>query len=121
LTNRSSQVIPGPPKYAGKYIAPAGQPPVVSKEDRGFFPAAFQAKYDAFKAEIDISAETSADSFNGVGKTSFTENMMSRTQKQAKLKADQEALRQEAIKLGITSEAVKAAIPPFNTTGLFAD
>jgi hypothetical protein len=70
---------------------------------------------------MDIYAETSTESFNGVGKTSFAENMMSRTQIQAKLKADQEALRQEAIKLGITSDAVKAAIPPFNTEGLFAD
>lgn len=70
---------------------------------------------------MDVYAETSTDSFNGIGKTSFAENMMSRTQLQAKLKSDQEALRQEAIKVGITSEAVKAAIPPFNTDGLFAD
>jgi hypothetical protein len=68
-----------------------------------------------------VYAETSADSFNGVGKQTFAENMMSRTELQAKLKAEQESLRQLGIKLGITSDAVKAAIPPFNTEGLFAD
>jgi hypothetical protein len=115
------QVIPGPAKYQGKYDAPKGQPPVLTKQERGFFPAEFQAKYDEFKARMDISAETSIDSFNGVGKTSFATNMATRGDIQAQLKSDQEALRQEAIKLGITSEAVKAAIPPFNTTGLFAD
>jgi hypothetical protein len=47
--------------------------------------------------------------------------MMSRTGTLAQLKVDQEALRQDAIKLGITSDAVKAAIPPFSTDGLWAD
>jgi hypothetical protein len=74
-----------------------------------------------FKAKQDVYAETSSDSFNGVGKTSFAENMMSRTGLQAQLKAEQEALRQEGIQLGLTSDAVKAAIPPFSTEGLFAD
>jgi hypothetical protein len=74
-----------------------------------------------FKAKQDKYAETSTDAFNGVGKTSFAENMMSRTELQAQLKSEQEALRQEAIRMGITSDAVKAAIPPFSTDGLFAD
>jgi hypothetical protein len=45
--------VPGPPKYAGKYDAPTGSAPVVSAKDRGIFPEAFQAKYDAFKRRED--------------------------------------------------------------------
>jgi hypothetical protein len=116
-----SQVIPGPPKYQGKYDPPTGAPPVLTKEERGFFPPEFQAKYDAFKSKEDKYAEASADSFNGVGKLSFAENMRTRGPLQAQLKKEQEELRQLGIKMGITSEIVKASIPPFNTDGLWAD
>jgi hypothetical protein len=115
------KVIPGPPKYNGRYDAPKGAPPVLSKEERGFFPAEFQEKYDSFKAKEDKYAEDSSNSFNGVGEKSFAENMRTRTQLKAALDAEQESLRQLGIKLGITSDAVKAAIPKFNPDGLFAD
>jgi hypothetical protein len=52
---------------------------------------------------------------------SFAQNMQSRTGLQAELKKEQEELRQLGIKMGITSDAVKAAIPPFNTDGLWAN
>jgi hypothetical protein len=74
-----------------------------------------------FKDKLDKYAEASADSFNGVGKVSFAENMRSRTGLQAELKKEQEELRQLGVKMGFTSDAVKAAIPPFNTDGLWAD
>jgi hypothetical protein len=45
--------VPGPAKYAGKYDAPAGPAPVVTEAERDVFPAAFQAKYVAFKKKED--------------------------------------------------------------------
>jgi hypothetical protein len=52
---------------------------------------------------------------------SFAENMRTRGPLQEQLKKEQEELRQLGIKMGITSEIVKASIPPFNTDGLWAD
>jgi len=51
--NWEGYVVPGPPKYQGKYEAPTGAAPVVSEKDRGVFPAEFQAKYEAFKKKED--------------------------------------------------------------------
>jgi hypothetical protein len=53
-------VIPGPPKYAGKYDAPAGSPPIMGDKDRGQFPPEFEAKYKAFKTKWDAFALSSA-------------------------------------------------------------
>ena len=54
--NWEGYVVPGPPKYAGKYDAPTGPAPVVTDVERGVFPAAFQAKYDLFKKKEDDEA-----------------------------------------------------------------
>jgi hypothetical protein len=55
-------VVPGPPKYAGKYDAPTGAPPVVSDADRGIFsPPEFQAMYKDLKLKMDAYAESSAN------------------------------------------------------------
>ena len=60
------QVIPGPPKYNGKYDAPSGQRPVVSDKDRGLFPPEFQAKYDAYKKKLDTYSGQTAKMVNEV-------------------------------------------------------
>src|ERR1700753_4062115 len=57
-------VIPGPPKYAGKYEAPEGPPPVVSPRERGVFPPEFQAKYEAFKKKEDAEGLAFNDKLN---------------------------------------------------------
>jgi hypothetical protein len=62
--NWDNYVIPGPPKYPGKYDAPTGPAPVVSEKDRGVFPAAFQAKYEAFKAKEDAEGLAFNDKLN---------------------------------------------------------
>ncbi len=46
-------MIPGPPKYNGKYDAPTGPPPVVAPKDRGAFPPEFEAKYQDVKKKAD--------------------------------------------------------------------
>jgi hypothetical protein len=62
--NTKQQKIPGPPKYNGKYDAPAGSPPVVSAIERGQFPPEFEAKYEAFKQKWDAYALSSAKTQN---------------------------------------------------------
>jgi hypothetical protein len=62
--NWEKYVIPGPPKYAGKYEAPQGPKPIVSDKERGIFPSAFQAKYDALKKRWDAEALTFGDNLN---------------------------------------------------------
>jgi hypothetical protein len=57
-------VIPGPPKYAGKYEAPEGPPPVVPPKERGIFPPEFQAKYEAFKKKEDAEGLAFNDKLN---------------------------------------------------------
>jgi hypothetical protein len=54
--NWEAYVPPGPSKYAGAYLPPAGAKPVVSEAQRGVFPAQFQVKYDAFKKKLDAEA-----------------------------------------------------------------
>jgi len=56
--------IPGPAKYAGKYEAPIGEPPVVTDKQRGAFPAEFQKKYDAFKKKEDEEGLAFNDKLN---------------------------------------------------------
>jgi hypothetical protein len=62
--NWEKYVIPGPPKYAGKYEAPRGPKPVVSDKDRGIFPPEFQVKYDSLKKRWDQEALTFGDKLN---------------------------------------------------------
>jgi hypothetical protein len=108
-------VVPGPPKYAGKYEAPTGSPPVVADKDRGIFPAAFQKKYDALKAKEDAEGLAFNDKLNAVqqalghskvtpeneGKLMpvFREHMTAQQQ----LDKEMGELRKEAIKLGIAA------------------
>jgi hypothetical protein len=57
-----TQVIPGPPKYAGKYDIPSGAAAVVSDAARGIFsPPEFQAMYTQLKQKLDKHAEDSAN------------------------------------------------------------
>jgi len=62
--NWESYKIPGPPKYAGKYEAPTGPKPIVADKDRGIFPPAFQAKYDALKKKWDAEGLTFGENLN---------------------------------------------------------
>lgn len=105
--------IPGPPKYAGQYEAPAGTPPVVSEKDRGVFPEAFQKKYDSLKEREDEEGLAFNQKLNDA--QIETQHNEPSAQNQAKLfpffgehiaaqqgfKKEVQALRQEALKLGI--------------------
>jgi len=109
--NWDKYVIPGPPKYNGKYEAPTGPKPVVSEKDRGVFPAAFQAKYDAFKKKEDQEGLAFNDKLNAL-QASIGHNAVKsegnlgpafaeHAKNQQKLASELQALRAEAIKLGI--------------------
>jgi hypothetical protein len=63
---RDAQVIPGPPKYQGKYEAPKGPTPIVSNKERGLFPPEFQVKYDAYKAKLDKHSGSTSQMVNSV-------------------------------------------------------
>jgi hypothetical protein len=111
--NWESYKVPGPPKYAGKYEAPNGAPPVVSEKDRGVFPAAFQAKYDAFKAKQDkeglefnskLNAAQEAlghKQVDGKNEMSLMPIFSEHIKAQQAFTAELNALKQEAVKLGI--------------------
>jgi len=104
-------VIPGPPKYAGKYDAPIGPPRVVSDKDRGIFPPEFQAKYEAFKKKEDAEGLAFNDKLNAAQASlqhnevkseanlgpAFMEHAKATQQFQRELAS----LKAEAIKLGI--------------------
>jgi hypothetical protein len=104
-------VIPGPPVYKGKYEAPTGSPPVVSEKDRGIFPAAFQAKYEAFKKKEDEEGLAFNDKLNKAQESlqhnavkseanlgpAFAEHARNVRAMEGELRA----LKQEAVKLGI--------------------
>lgn len=62
--NWEKYIIPGPPKYSGKYDVPQGAKLTVSDKDRGIFPTAYQAKYDAFKKRWDEEALVFGDNLN---------------------------------------------------------
>ncbi|KAF2405581.1 hypothetical protein EJ06DRAFT_526096 [Trichodelitschia bisporula] len=103
-------IIPGPPKYAGKYEAPTGEPPKVEPKDTGLFPPAFQAKYEAYKAKEDEYAIASSNMVNGVdptgkemakGSASIATYFQGRTKVQAALKEEYKNLLAEAKALGI--------------------
>ena len=113
----SLQIIPGPPKYKGKYDSPKGQQPVVSDAERGLFPAEFQAKYLAYKAKLDnYSGQTAlmvnkivsggkggkANAYGADAKTlqDFYKNHYAEG---PKIDAEFEPLRQEAIKLHLVA------------------
>ena len=109
--NWDKWVIPGPPVYKGKYDTPTGPAPVVSEKDRGIFPAAFQAKYEAFKLKEDKEALAFNDKLNKAQESlkhnevkseanlgpAFSEHFRNQQAMEKELKA----LKQEAIKLGI--------------------
>jgi hypothetical protein len=105
-------IIPGPPLYQGKYVAPDGPAPVVSDKDRGLFPPEFQAKYADYKRRHDEHA-TNANSFFNGGKTKDGKTnsgldaasfLVGNFQAYNKLQAEGEELRKEAIKLGVAGE-----------------
>jgi hypothetical protein len=66
VTSLTSQVIPGPAKYQGKYDVPKDAKPEVSMVDRGVFPAEFEAKYEAYKAKIDKHSLATATTVNKI-------------------------------------------------------
>jgi len=109
--NWDKYVIPGPPKYAGKFDAPTGSPPVVSDKDRGVFPAAFQAKYEAFKKKEDDEALAFNDKLNaaqdslGHGKVKSESNLQpifaAHFSKQREFEQEIQKLKAEAVKLGV--------------------
>jgi len=104
-------VVPGPPKYAGKYNAPTGPVAVLSEKERGIFPAGFQAKYEAFKKKEDAEGLAFNQKLNDAqeatqhGKpkegaamgAAFSAHFKAQKGFDAELKE----LRTEAIKLGI--------------------
>jgi len=104
-------VIPGPPVYKGKYDAPTGPKPVVADKDRGIFPPAFQAKYDAFKLKEDTEALTFNDKLNAA-QASLNHNAVKSEanlgpafaehfKNQKNMDRELQSLKQEAIKLGV--------------------
>jgi hypothetical protein len=111
--NWEGYIVPGPPKYAGKYDAPVGPTPVVADLDRGMFPAAFEVKYDAFKKKEDDEALSFNEKLNQaqadlkhkkVDRDNeaklfpiFNEHIKAEQQMQKEL----QELRKEAIQLGI--------------------
>jgi hypothetical protein len=103
-------VIPGPPKYAGKYEKPTGEVPKVTDQERGIFPAEFQKLYEAFKVKEDKHARDSADMVNGIVPTGFAPgtNMITfqvaHSKEAAELKAELEKLRQTAVKMGVATD-----------------
>lgn len=101
-------VVPGPPKYQGKYEKPKGEAPKVSPEETGAFPPAFEAKYVAYKAKQDVYAREMNDMVNGVKpKSKPNINMMDFITQHSKdtvaLEAELKVLRQEAVQLGIAT------------------
>jgi hypothetical protein len=106
-----SYVIPGPPKYAGKYGAPTGPVAVLTEKERGIFPAEFQVKYEALKAKEDAEGLAFNQKLNDAQESSkhgqpkegaamgaaFSEHFKAQRNFDTELKA----LRAEAIKLGI--------------------
>jgi len=108
-----SYKVPGPPKYAGKYEAPTGTAPIVSEKDRGVFPPEFQAKYDAFKAKEDEEGLSFNQKLNaaqealghkqvdGKSEMSLMPIFGEHIQAQRAFETEINALKQEAIKLGI--------------------
>jgi hypothetical protein len=111
--NWENYKVPGPAKYAGKYEAPTGSAPVVSEKERGVFPAAFQAKYDAFKAKedkegLEFNAKLNEaqealghKQVDGKNEMSLMPIFGAHIQAQQGFSAELNALRQEAVKLGI--------------------
>jgi cellulase len=96
--DRDNYVIPGPPKYVGKYDPPVGEKPVVSAQDTGAFPPEFEVKYQAYKLKADKSMLNSIETVNGVraGADSLNGLFAKNT-----LASDLQALKQEGIKLGV--------------------
>jgi hypothetical protein len=124
LTLELKQVIPGPPKYTGKYDAPTGSVPAVTPKDVGIFPnAEFQSKYDALAKKYNTYTSAAATFFDfepgmgglgsktskpkenaganafGAGANPFTFFSDHAAQGKA-LAAERDLLRAEAIKLG---------------------
>jgi hypothetical protein len=107
----SKYVIPGPAKYAGKYDAPTGSPPVVSDKERGVFPPEFEAKYEAFKKKVDNEALTFNDKLNaaqnslGHDKVKNEGNLQpifaEHISKQRAFENEIKQLKAEAVKLGV--------------------
>jgi len=111
--NWESYKIPGPPKYAGKYEAPTGPKPVVSDKDRGVFPPAFQAKYDALKKKWDQEGLEFGDKLNaaqdklGHDKVKSEANLgpifAAHFQVQRKFETELAQLKKEAQALGVAN------------------
>jgi len=111
--NWEKYIIPGPPKYAGKYEAPTGSPPVVSEKDRGIFPAEFQAKYEAFKKKEDAEGLAFNDKLNkaqdslGHNQVKSEGNLgpafAEHAKNQQAFQTELAALKREAQKLGIAT------------------
>jgi len=95
---KDSYVIPGPPKYVGKYDPPVGERSIVTPKDTGAFPPEFEAKYQEYKLKSDKSMYNSIEIVNGVKTgTEALNGLMAKNN----LAQDLQVLKQEGIKLGV--------------------
>jgi len=101
---RDTYIIPGPPKYNGKYIQLTGPGPVVAPKDRGVFDPEFEAKYQAVKKLADEEMYGAINAVNGpagVG-PGLAEWSQKSKNLSAQIKSGVKELQQEAIRLGYT-------------------
>lgn len=121
-----TQIIPGPPKYAGKYDPPTGSPAVVSDAARGIFsPPEFQDLYTSLKRKLDKHAEDSANiqnklnpgGYNNKGRGAgyeiqaaggakvYSNFWVEHAKEAAEQKLEIQALVRKAVELGIAPKA----------------
>jgi len=117
-TAKSTKVIPGPAKYAGKYDAPTGPAPTVTPEQTGAFPnAEFQAKYVKYRDDWNHYADKMADLVNlgqpgtksksGLDSAALMEYSKNRNAQNAEFKKRLEEMKVEAAKLGYIKAAAR--------------
>jgi Auxiliary Activity family 9 (formerly GH61) len=93
------QPVPGPPVYEGRVSPPVGSKPIVTPQQLGAFPAAFDVKYKALIEKMNAWSDRAVDFFDsGKGGMSF---IRSHQQEASGLTRERASLRQEAIKLGL--------------------
>jgi hypothetical protein len=98
--------VPGPPAYKGQYGAPKGSPPAVTPDKVGTFPQAdFEAKYRSLLAKFNVWSDKAVEFFdtNKGGMSFIGTHQTEATQ----LTSERTRLRQEALKLGLTTANVR--------------
>ncbi|KAF1981995.1 lytic polysaccharide monooxygenase [Aulographum hederae CBS 113979] len=104
---------PGPALYEGKHDAPVGDSPVVYVKDTGIFPEEFQKKYEAIKEKEDAYSLAANDKFNSLNNpgpgqprgdmTEFATFLAGHVKEGEKLQQELEALKKEAVELGLAT------------------